>query len=227
MSDFSERINQAAAARHQATAGAAQLLNAFRVANSAAPAEAARRLDRLAADTRDFLTQRGVPPQRVVARKDTTLRGAVLETVTEGWNLRPDFLTVDGHFVRFTSPPRRSGDDILRHKVRPGDRYLGHYYKSKPPRVVEVRTGVDNAVFVGERVPQLSVISEANFGRFYYGDFYDPSFARPPQALLLTDDVSQLYLASPQAYESDYHVQRVDEQVLQSTVLLVDPAAGN
>ncbi|MEU7928460.1 hypothetical protein [Micromonospora sp. NPDC049107] len=226
MSDFNERINRAAAARHHATAGAAQLLNAFRKAHATAPAEAARRLGRLATETRDFLTQRGVPPRRAIAGKDAMIRGAVLETIAEGWNLSPYFLTVEGRFVDFTSPPPRFGDDRLRHKVRPGDRYLGHYHKGKPPRVVEARVGVDNAVFVGGRVPPLSVVSGASYGRFYYGDFYDPSLPRPNQALLLTGDVSQLYLASPESYGSDYHVWRVDEKVLRSAVLLVDPGAG-
>lgn len=226
MSDFNERLNQAAAARHHTAVGATQLLNAFREANATAPAEAARRLARLATETRDFLTRRGVQPQRAVARKDTTLRGAVLETVAEGWTLGSYFLTVDGRFVSFTNPPRRSGDDNLQRRVRPGDRYLGHYRKGTPPEVAEIRVGVDHAVFVGERVPPLSTVSEANFRRLYYGEFHDPSLPRPAQALLLTGDVSQLYLASPESYSSDYHVRRVDELVLQSAVLLVDPAAG-
>ncbi|MDB4873449.1 MAG: hypothetical protein JWL97_4453, partial [Gemmatimonadales bacterium] len=176
----------------------------------------------VAEDVRNFLVRRGVAPQQIMAGRKSGFRGLHLKAVCSGWSLHPCFVTSAGRFVSFT-PENRVHADPLKHRVKPGKRYLGRFGKTEP--VKEFVNGVADAMFIPGGQPPPSYFSSLDaFNRYYYGDLYQPGreLPCPHAALLFTKDSTELYLTSLDTYDRCVTVARFDQQIADSALKLVE-----
>jgi hypothetical protein len=221
VSKFEEDLHRAAQQRSEAAATTEHLLQRFRQANAPARDEAARRLIGVAEDVRNFLVRRGVAPQQIMAGR-VGFRGLHLEAVCSGWSLDPYFVTSAGRFVSFTADNRIHADP-LKHRVKPGQRYLGRYGKTEP--VKEFVNGVADAMFIPGGQPAPFFFSSLDaFNRYYYGDLYQPGreLPCPHVALLFTKASTELYLTRLDTYDRCVNVARFDQQIADSALKLVE-----
>ncbi|WBB77866.1 hypothetical protein O7606_16500 [Micromonospora sp. WMMD882] len=173
----------------------------------------------LGTGARDALVRNGVAPQRAVAGVDGAF-GSRLIDVAQGWTLSRCFLTTGGRFVSFSQASVRFGNDNLRQRAPSHARYLGRYHRKRDVQVSEAREGVDAAVFVGDR--RVFPWRQEEFLRVYYGQFHAPDLPPPAKALLLPEDPSLLYLATFDTYDRMFSVRRVDEEIVNDVLRLVE-----